>query len=466
MRLGRGTGLICVAVMLASGEDWTRFRGPNGSGVSESTGVPAEFGPSKNVVWKTAVPFGRSSPVIAGERIFLTATEGEKLITLCLDRRSGRTLWRREIVRPRVSTTYSKTNDGASPSPVTDGKNVYVFFMDLGLVSYGPDGKERWRLPLGPFRTFYGLGTSPVLAGDTLLMVCDSRSKPFLVAVEANSGRVRWRVGRSEIRFEGYATPVIHAPGGQPAQVVILGANRVDAYALATGEKLWWVRGLGYFPVGSPVLGKDVLVVSTYGSDAPEGPDYDEHLKKFDANKDGRISLAEGKEMMGDEFGALDSNSDGFIDRSEYDDLREGAVGDYGLLAIRLGGRGDLTDTGVAWRYKKASPTVATSVIYKDVLYTVKAGGIINAMDPRTGEMFKTGRAKEATDEYYSSPVAADDKVFFVSETGKAAVVRAGRQWEVLGVNDVGEECYATPAIAGGRIFVRTRGALYCFGAK
>jgi len=142
-----------LGVGSAAADDWPRFRGPNGSGVSESINLPVEFGSAKNLAWKIAVPFGRSSPVIGGNHIFLTAIEGEKLVTLCLVRGTGRIAWRREIIRPRATPIY-KTNDAATPSPVTDGTNVYVFFTDLGLASYGPDGNERWRLPLGRFRPF------------------------------------------------------------------------------------------------------------------------------------------------------------------------------------------------------------------------------------------------------------------------------------------------------------------------
>jgi outer membrane protein assembly factor BamB len=275
-------------------------------------------------------------------------------------------------------------------------------------------------------------------------------------------------VERSDIRFEGYASPVIYGPQGQPAQVIVLGAHRIDAYAVATGERLWWVRGLGYFPIGSPVLGKGVVVVSTYGSDTPMGPAYEDLLKKLDTNGDGRVSREECRadKEIGDQFGAMDFNNDGFLDRDEWELLRNGAVGDYGLVAVRLGGRGDLTQTSVAWREKKTYPNITSPLIYKDVLYVIKTGGIIGSMDPLNGQIFKVERAKDAMEEYYSSPVAADGKVIFTNEAGKVAVLKAGEQWEILAVNDLGEECYATPAIAGGKIFIRTRSALYCFGKK
>ena len=461
-----GTAVLAVSA-IAAAEDWPRFRGPNGSGISDSTGLPVEFGPKKNLLWKTAVPFSRSSPVIAGDRVFLTAAEGGKLITLCLDRASGRIQWRREIAPPRVAPVF-KLNDSASPTPASDGKNVYAFFPDLGLVSFGPDGNERWRVPLGPFDTFYGLSASPILVGDIVLLLCDARTKPFLIAVDAATGKTRWRVERTDTHYEGYASPAIYQPESGPAQVIVLGAHRIDAYEVATGERVWWVRGLGYFPIGSPVLGKGVVVISTYGSDTPAGPAFDELLKKFDANHDGRLSPDEVRsdKDMSESFGAMDYNSDGFILREEWDKMRNGAVGKYGLLGVRLGGRGDVTETAIAWNEKKNYPSVASSLIYKDVLYAVRSGGIVAALDPLTGESLKVDRVKDAMEEYWASPVAADGKVMLVNEPGKVTVLKAGAKWEVLAVNALEDDCYATPAIAGGRIYVRTRGALWCFGAK
>jgi outer membrane protein assembly factor BamB len=460
------TGAMLLLAGASPGDDWTRFRGPNGSGVSEATGLPTEFGPAKNLVWKTTVPFGRSSPVVAGNLIFLTATEGEKLITLALDRKSGRIRWRREIVRPRAMAIY-KANDGASPTPVADRKNVYAFFPELGLVSYTRDGKERWRLPLGPFDSFYGLSSSPVLSGNTLLMLCDARKDQFLVAVDAGSGKVRWRVARPEVKYESHTTPVIYEPANGPAQVVVLGAKRVDAYALSTGERLWWITGLAYLPIGSPVVAGGTLVVSTFGSDEPMGPPFETFLK-FDTDGDKRLTREEmrSEKEMYEFFGQVDTNSDGFVDREEWEDLRRGAVGVYGLVGVKLGGGGDLTQSAVLWREKKTYPSMPTPLIYGDVLYVVKTGGIIASLNPHTGENYKVDRSKEALDEYYASPVAADGKIFFVNENGKVTVARAGAKWEILAVNDLGEETHTTPAIAGGRIFIRTHKALYAFGTK
>ena len=164
--------LLLIFAIPIGADDWSRFRGANGSGVSGSTGLPVEFGPKKSMIWEATVPFGRSSPIIAGDRIFVTAVDDGKLLTLALDLKSGATVWSRALKRGHVAELYPST-DSATPTPATDGTNVYVFFHEAGLVSYDRAGKERWRLSLGPFRNFYGIAASPVLSGDTLFLLCD-----------------------------------------------------------------------------------------------------------------------------------------------------------------------------------------------------------------------------------------------------------------------------------------------------
>jgi outer membrane protein assembly factor BamB len=196
--------LLAVAGLAA---DWPQFRGPNAAGVSDEVNLPVEFGPNKNVVWKTPLPPGHSSPSIAGDGIFVAAFEGEKILTIALDRETGRVLWRREAPRPRKQE-LQPNNSPASATPATDGTNVYAFFADYGLLAYGPDGNELWRMPLGPFNNPFGHGSSPILAGDLLLQACDQDAGSFLLAVDKNSGRVRWRAERPHAQ-RGYATPVL-----------------------------------------------------------------------------------------------------------------------------------------------------------------------------------------------------------------------------------------------------------------
>ncbi|MEO8435077.1 MAG: PQQ-binding-like beta-propeller repeat protein [Pyrinomonadaceae bacterium] len=447
---------------VTAADEWLQFRGPNGSGVAEGFALPAEFGANKNLAWKTAVPFARSSPVVTADRVFLTASEGDKLITLALDRKTGKTLWRRDVVRPRHMTIY-KANDPASPSPVSDGQNVFVFFGELGLIAYGPNGTERWRLPLGPFNSFYGMGGSPVLLGNKLVMVCDQRTNSFIIAVDARNGKLLWKTNRSN--FEGYSTPAIYTPKDGPAQVIVLGSRTLDAYSLAKGERLWWVSKVGSYPKGVPVLGTDVVYVVGEGGDDPFLPPFDDSLKQSDKDKDQRLHREEVKSQPEayEHFGWLDANNDGYVDRDEYDFVRNSTTTGHGLTAVRLGGQGDLTATNVVWSMKKSYPNIPAPLIYRGVMYLMKEGGILSTVNPVSGEVLKMGRTPEALEEYYASPVAADGKVFLVSASGKVTVLKAGAQWEILAVNDLGEEVWATPAIAGNNLYIRTRNALYSF---
>jgi len=447
------------------GNEWLQFRGPNGTGVAEGFTLPAEFSATKNLAWKTTVPFARSSPVITADRIFLTATEGDKLITLALDRKTGKLLWRRDAVRARHMTIY-KANDGASPTPVSDGKNVFAFFAELGLISYGPDGKERWRVPLGPFNSFYGMGGSPVLTGNTLVMVCDQRTDSFIIAVDARNGKELWRKSRSN--FEAYSTPAIYQPKDGPAQVIVLGSQSVDAYSLDKGERLWWVTRIGSYPKGVPVLGTEMVYVIGEGADEPFLPPFEEMLKQFDANKDQRIHRDEVKSQAEalEHFGWLDANNDGFIERAEHDFVRNSTMSGHGLTAVRLAGRGDLTSSNVVWRVQKGYPGIPTPLVYRGVMYLMKEGGIVSSLDPANGQVLKQGRTPNALEEYYASPVAGDGKIFVVSASGKVTVLKADAQWEIVATNDLDDEVWATPAIAGGSLYIRTRNALYAFAAN
>jgi outer membrane protein assembly factor BamB len=460
--------LLAVLMMAATGgaEEWSRFRGPNGSGVSNATGLPVEFGPTKNLVWRREVPFGRSSPILTAKSVLVTGSEGQKLITMCLNRRTGQVMWRREISRERTQKIF-KGNDTATPTPASDGKNFYVFFPDFGLVSYGPNGRERWQLKLGPFNSFYGVSGSPVVHGNTLVQVCDQKSGSFVVAVDKDTGRVRWRKERKEAMTEGYSTPIVWTPESGKAQVVVSGAYRVDAYAIDSGENVWWVGKQGTYPIATPVLANGVIFATSSGSDNPT-PSWEKMLERFDKNKDGKISLEElsADPKISDHFGWMDRDGDGFITAAEWDAIQRESMSEYGLVAIRAGGAGDQTEGHLIWRYQKEYSYVASPLVYRGVLYMVKDGGIVTSLNPATGEVWKTGRSKDAIDAYFASPVAADGKVYLASHDGKVSVLKADPQWEVLAVNDLGEECQATPAIGGGYLYVRTAKALYGFGQK
>jgi outer membrane protein assembly factor BamB len=409
--------------------------------------------------------------VLAGDRIFLTGVDRDKLYTFCLSRQNGQILWRRECPRNRAEP-LDKRNTAASPTAASDGKNVYVFFGDFGLISYGFDGNERWRMPLGPFRNVYGMGASPIVAGDALILVCDQSRDSFAMAVGKDDGRVRWRRPRPEA-LSGHSTPIVYQPEKGPLQIVAPGSFRVDAYSVDTGETVWWTSGLPSEMKSGAVLGEGVLYVSGFNS--PENdpgrqihiPPFEDVLAAHDKDKDGRISLAEAPDDRTKVyFPFIDLDQDGFISAAEWKTYTATMAAENGLLAIRPGGRGDTTPNSLRWKYQRAVPQLPTSVLYQNVLYMLNDAGVLTTLDPSTGALLKQARLRGVADRYFSSPVAADGKIFIASQAGVMTVLKAGGGQEILAVNELDDECLATPAIADGRIYVRTRSALYCFGKR
>jgi len=453
---------------MAAAGDWPQFRGPDGQGVSNDRGLPTQFGPQKNVIWKIDLPPGHSSPVLAGSRIFLTAVENEKLYTIGLDRASGKMLWKKEAPRPRREWMQD-TNSPASPSPVSDGKNVYVFFGDYGILSYSADGEERWKLPLGPFNNPNGHGSSPILVDDMLILICDQDTDAYVLALDKTTGAVKYRINRPEVT-RSYTIPVVYRPKKGPAELIVPGSYQVIGYDLATGEKLWWVRGMAWQLKSAPVLDHDIVYVSGWEAEGdrdspPEPLTFEEALAKYDRDHDGKLTAAEVAPLF-QNFGEYELDRNGSMNEREWNFYRPRNPAQNGIVAIRAGGRGDVTKSRVLWRYRRAIPNVPSPLLYEGVLYMVKDGGILTSLDPATGQPIKQARMRGALDYYWASPVAADGKVYLLSESGKLTVLRAGGEWEILEVNDLDDTCFATPAIADNRIYVRTKSALYCFGKK
>jgi len=471
--------IASLSLTWAVAEDWTQFRGPNGTGVSPSSGLPVEFGPNKNVVWRAALLPGHSSPVLTRDRIFVTAhskeKENHKLFVICLDRKTGKMLWEREVPRSRDGRLQN-VNGPASPSPVTDGSNVYVFFQEFGLISYDGAGKERWKLPLGPFNMFYGFGASPILVDDKVILPVDQDSpSSYLLAVDKNTGRVRWKIDRPAV-ISGYSTPIVYAPRQGPKQIVIPESFQLSAYSAEDGRRVWWVRGLACEMKSIASHDSEYLYVNGWGFPQNQAGQqvktipFDEGLKMFDKNGDGQIAKSEVSgtapmnKMLNGAFEAFDSDRDEKLNDKDWEIFRSMMASENGLLAIKMGGSGDQTSTAIRWRYQKPVPQVPSTLLYKGVLYMINDSGILLSFDPATGNVIKQGRLHGAIDKYFSSPVAADDKVFLIGVNGAVSVLKAAGDWEVLAVNEMDDECYATPAIADGRIYIRTRSALYAFG--
>ena len=448
---------------------WAQFRGPNGSGVDSSAGYPVEFSPSKNVAWKVSVPYGQSSPIVVGARLYVTASEGLRLITICLDARTGKELWRREVKRDRASDVY-KANDPASPTPSADENGVVAFFPDFGLVSYTNEGEIRWTSRLGPFKNFYGMAGSPIIASGMVVLVCDQQTGSFAIALDRTTGRVRWKTERKGMAI-GWSTPIVFRPdpGKDRSDLIVLGTTQLDAYDLATGEKRWWLPIGSGGALGTPLAHGDTLMISTLGSTEPSLPAFASALKQNDQDKDGRLSLQEfrGDKELGEHFGWIDVNDDHFIVAEEWNTARTLGMGEFGAIAVHPGsGQGQLPESAIRWRFKKNLPYIPAPLLYRDVYYMVRTGGIVTSLDPQTGLLLKQGRSPDALGEYYASPIAADDKVFLASAEGKVTVLQAAPEWQVLSVNDLAEEIHATPALSEGRLYVRTRSALYSFSAS
>lgn len=479
--------ILLIAAVALSPAQWPQFRGPNGLGVADSPRLPVDFGPKQGVVWKTELPMGHSSPVVHGDRIFLTAAEGGsrsdaglqkvvdeggKLYTIAIDRRSGRILWKAEVPRPRLER-YQPTNSPASPSPVTDGKSVYVFFGDYGLIAYDLSGKERWRQPLGPFNNVNGHGSSPVLVDDMLVLLCDQDAGSYMIALDKASGKVRWKIERPEVT-RSYSTPGVLRVAGKPTELIVPGSYRLDSYEAKTGKRLWWVTGLSWQPKSTPVIDGDIVYAHWWenGGEAEqptETPSFAETLAKFDANKDRKITPEEfaPEPRLQKGFANNDLNADGFIDERDWNFYAARRASRNALLAVKTGARGDLTGTpSILWRMQKFLPNVPSPLLYQGVMYLIKDGGILTAVDPKSGAILKQGRLTGALDTYYASPVGGGGHVYLLSQTGRMTVVKAGPSWEIASSADFEEDCYATPAIVGDSMYLRTRGALYCFRAS
>lgn len=447
------SALVLGGTLLA--QNWTQFRGPNGGGISTAKDFPVEFGPSRNVVWNAAVPNGKSSPVFAKGRIFLTGHEDDKLLTFAIDQSTGRVLWRAEVSRSRLERRH-KLNDAAAPTPVTDGDNVYCFFADFGVVSYSAEGKERWRLPLPPMPSMQGVAGSPILAGGKLLLVVDQAQGSYMLAVNPRNGEVQWRQERKPAPGGAYSTPVQLGPD----EVVTFSPFALENLSVSTGAALWRASGLPPQPKASPIVAGGViycLAKSFYGDNLPAISPFDIALEQNDRNKDGLIAKDEAPEGPAKQyFGVVDRNKDGFVNAAEWQEMIEAASPKSALVAVDRQGK-------FLWKFHRNIPDVPSPLFYEGLLYMVQNGGILTALNPATGELVKQGRLTGALGDYYASPVAAAGRLYLANQEGKVAVVRAGSEWEVLAVNDLGEEIYATPALVDGAIYVRTGRALYRF---
>ncbi|MCE9611372.1 MAG: PQQ-like beta-propeller repeat protein [Chthoniobacter sp.] len=392
--------------VIAGETEWPQFRGPTGQGLSAAVQVPVEWSAAKQVKWKVAIPGrGWSSPVLSRGRLYLTSAVGDSATTLhalCLDVADGRVLWDTEVFRPDPASVAAmhKKNSPASGSPIVTADRLYVHFGHMGTAALDLDGKVVWRQNELKYAPVHGNGGSPALAGGALVFSCDGAKDPFVAALDAATGALRWKTARNTPAKKpfSFCTPLVIEVHGA-TQVILPGSGFVGSYDLQDGREIWRVGyGEGYSVVPRPVFAHGLLFVSS-GFDAPV------------------------------------------------------------LQAIKPdGATGDATATNIAWSNRKGAPLSASPLVLGDELYFVSDAGVATCANARTGEVHWSERLGG---NFSASPVAAEERVYFLNEVGVAYVVKAGKSYELLATNDLGERTFASPAVADGALYLRTEKHLW-----
>jgi len=448
---------------------WNRFRGPNGTGLAEGKYL-TKVGPEQGVIWKREFPEGHSSPVFSAKLMFLTAVEDEKLYTYAINRADGATVWRKEAPRPRRTKFHGK-NGPAAASAAVDGDTVAVFFDEYGMLAYDHDGKERWRMPLGPFFNIYGMGASPIIIGDTVILPCDDGKESYVIGVDKLTGDVRYKVDRPDA-VSGHCTPVVYEPEGGAPQFILPGSFLLDSYDAKTGDRIWWIRGLPSEMKSVPVLLGDTLWIHGFGSPQNnegrqiELPAFADALKQMDKDNDGFIGPKELTDRRVSRYYMfLDLDKSGGLDKDEWRLSRQSFSSVNAAMALRVGGKGDMTEKSVLWRYYRSIPQLPSPLIAEGVYYLLAdQGGLMTTVSADKGEFLEKSRVGEAGDAYFTAPVCGDGKVYLLSENGLLTVLAAGKKLEPIHSVHFEEPCFATPALVDNKIWLRTHGHLYCFG--
>ncbi|MBL9168386.1 MAG: PQQ-binding-like beta-propeller repeat protein [Verrucomicrobiales bacterium] len=406
-------GLAALATLTAlplHAHDWPEFRGPTGQGHSPATNVPTRWSGTENVAWKKSIPgSGWSSPVLVNGQLYLTAaksaegTTGLSLLTLCLNAQDGALIWSTEVFHPESGSSLHKKNGYASPTPLVRDGRIYVHFGHLGTACLDLDGKVQWKQDSIKYPSVHGNGGSPVLAGDLLIFSCDGLSDPVVVALDRRSGDVRWKTPRQNEAAPkkfAFSTPLLITNAGR-AELISPGAGGTYAYDPASGRDLWHVKtGTGFSVVPRPVFAHGLLFVNT---------DYD--FPK--------------------------------------------------LFAIRPGGDGDVTSTHLAWQIGRGAPSTPSTIVVGDELYFVSDAGIATCADAKTGQVHWNERLGGG---FSASPVFADGRLYFQNEEGVGYVVKAGKTYELLAKNELGERTLASYAVDDGALFIRSAENLYRVG--
>ncbi|MGH7201678.1 MAG: PQQ-binding-like beta-propeller repeat protein [Planctomycetaceae bacterium] len=401
----------CMAVILLmagtiplSAADWPRWRGSKGRAVADGEPLPVEWSQTQNVRWKTAIDGeGSSSPILWGEQVFVTSAHDDGITRTvhCLDRNTGHVRWSRSVEDDNPELSSALTG-WAAPTPVTDGERVVAFFGNAGVVCYDMQGSLLWRRDFGDFESELGIASSPILFDGTVILVCDHDGNrfrtfdSFLIALDARSGETRWKTDRPGLE-RSWSTPIVVPAGEERSELVVNAQDELRGHDPQNGELLWRVRGMTGWVTPSPVFG-DGLIFAASGRDGP-------------------------------------------------------------TMAVRPGGRGDVTESHVVWQTHKGAPYVCSPLWYRGRLYVHTEAGILTCYDAATGRVLYRERL---SGKFTASPVAGDGKVYLTNQAGTTFVIAEGDTFRQLAENSLGETTLASPAIAGGRLFLRTERHLYC----
>jgi outer membrane protein assembly factor BamB len=402
--------------------------------------------------------------------VLLTTFADNELQTRCYRRADGKLEWTGRVKPDKFELYHKKESSPATSTPATDGRRVVSYFGSFGLVCYDLQGQELWRHPLPAALSpgGYGTGTSPLIADQLVVVSHDRDMASSLLALDLATGKTVWETPRPDA-LGSFGTPIVWTNEGK-TEVVVPGALCLKGYDLKTGKENWVVRGTTSYSCTTPVTAEGMVFYAAW-SDGKEDdplPVWETFLEKYDKNKDGVASLDEFDENSREYFRGYDVNRDGKIDRSDWDLIKASvAKGENVMVAVKPGGRGDISQSHVAWKATRGLPYISSPLYYDGRVYLVKNGGMLSSLDAKSGEPAYLQERLGSEGYYYSSPVAADGRVYIASQQGKLTVVKAGgSKPEILHQVDFGEQIYASPALAGANLFLRTRSQLYAFGPE
>jgi len=480
---------------------WNQFRGPNGSGLAVGSQPPVKIDSAKPT-WKAAAPIGHSSPVLSNDRIFITGIDEGRLVTLAYEKATGKLAWRRKAPEVVLEKAH-KASSQAAPTPVVDKDHIYAYFGSYGMLCYDHDGKELWKKPIPTPRTLYGTSTSPISYGDLIIIVLDddnnlprSRlSSSKLLALKKATGEKAWETPRPFQR-SGWSTPTIWSHDDQQ-ELVVLGNGRLCGYDLPSGQEKWFVTGFSRETISSPVVGSGLVFASASkrggGGNVQVDPEpFWKSIIGFDTNGDKKLQRSEmvghftfpfrpelplghpgfGMPLPADKkqrsrrldgiFGWMDKDRDGFWTHKEFTANFSHGSGKPMLVAIRPGGKGNITDSHVKWELNRSIPEIPSPVYYNNRLYMVRSGGLLSAVNATTGKLLYSERLG-GSGQYSASPVIANGHLYLASEPGQLTVAKAGDEFGVVHQSKFGEPIHVSPAFDANTLYIRGGKHLWAF---